>query len=189
MAGDLAELSDAALVVGIARWRSEALAEAYRRHGGAVFATAVRVLGERGGAEDVTQAVFSALWDQADRFDPDRGSLRSFLLSMAHARAVDVLRNEGRRRAREERVAGMADAPYDLEREVTDWAVAAQVRDALGTLSAPERQVIEMAYFGGHTYREVAALLGQPEGTVKSRIRTGLCRLRGALVELGVGPQ
>ena len=188
MGTNLAELSDAALVLGIARWRSEALGEAYRRHGGAVFALAAQVLENRSGAEDVTQTVFTHLWDQAERFDPERGSLRSFLLTMAHARAIDIWRSEGRRRAREERVARMAEAPYDLEREISDWAVAGEVRDALACLSDLERQAIQMAYFSGHTYREVATILGQPEGTIKSRIRSGLARLREALAEAGVGP-
>lgn len=185
MAAPPEEMSDAALVVAIGRWREDALAEAYRRHGGAVFALAARVCGDRGRAEDVTQLVFSTLWEQADRFDPERGSLRSYLLTMAHRRAVDLLRTEGRRREREERVGALAGAPYDLEREVWDLAVSERVRAALGDLAPGERRAIEMAYFGGHTYREVAALLGEPEGTVKSRIRYGLQRLRVALTDVG----
>lgn len=186
---DLQGLSDAALVVAIGRWRHDALAEAYRRHGGAVFALALRIGGNRDRAEDVAQTVFSTLWDQADRFDPERGTLRSYLLTMAHRRSVDVLRSEGRRRDREARLAGLADAPYDLEREVWDLAVVERVRDALETLGPGERQAIEMAYFGGRTYREVANLLGEAEGTVKSRIRGGLRRLRVALVDVGAVEQ
>jgi RNA polymerase sigma-70 factor (ECF subfamily) len=179
-------MSDAALTVAIGRWRQEALAEAYRRHGGAVFALARRVLGGSPGAEDVTQSVFAVLWDQPQRFEPDRGSLRSFLLTMAHRRAVDLVRSEERRRGREARVASTAEAPYDLEHEVWDLTVSAHVRDALGQLAPAEREVIEMAYFGGRTYREVAEVLGYPEGTVKSRIRSGLQRLRTTLVATGV---
>jgi RNA polymerase sigma-70 factor (ECF subfamily) len=183
---DVGQMSDAALVVAIGRWRPEALAEAYRRHGGAVFALAQRVLAGRGGAEDVTQGVFTSLWDQPDRFDAERGSLRSFLLTMAHRRSVDVIRSEERRRDREARLATSVEAPYDIEHQVWDLTVAEHVRAAVGRLSGPERQVIEMAYFGGRTYREVAAILGHPEGTVKSRIRSGLQRLRAALVESGM---
>lgn len=186
---DLSEVSDAALVMAIARWRQEALAEAYRRHGGAVYGTAYRILANKEAAEDVVQTVFTALWDRADRYDPDRGSLRSFLLTMAHGRAIDALRSERGRKDRETRVGRQAGAPYDLEREVWDLTVAQQVRDALAHLSEGERQAIEMAYFGGHSYREVAEMLGQPEGTVKSRIRSGLTRLRGALVAAGVAAQ
>ncbi|HVA44085.1 MAG TPA: sigma-70 family RNA polymerase sigma factor [Acidimicrobiales bacterium] len=186
MGPDLQTLSDPALVVAIGRWRPDALAEAYRRHGGAVFSLAQRVLGDRARAEDVTQTVFTSLWESADRFDPERGSLRVFLLTMGHRRAIDMIRSDGRRRVREERLASQAEAPYDLEREVWDITVADQLRQALGGLSEGERQAIGMAYFGGHTYREVAELLGQPEGTVKTRIRNGLQRLRIALAETGV---
>jgi RNA polymerase sigma-70 factor (ECF subfamily) len=93
------------------------------------------------------------------------------------------------RREREQRdAAATADAGYDLEREVLDLSVADEVREALTVLSPGERRAIELAYFGGHTYREVASLLDEPEGTVKSRIRSGLRRLRGALVDAGITP-
>ena len=183
MVPELQTQSDASLVVAIGRWRHEALAEAYRRHGGAVFALAQRVLGDRTRAEDVTQTVFTNLWEAADRYDPERGTLRVYLLTMAHRRAIDMMRSEGRRRTREERLATQAEAAYDLEREVWDLAVADRLRQALGRLSEGERQAIGMAYFGGHTYKEVADLLGQPEGTIKTRIRTGLTRLRAALAD------
>lgn len=186
MEADLEQLSDAALVVSIGRWRPEALAEAYRRHGGAVFALALRVVRDRGRAEDVTQVVFTALWDSAEGFDPDRGTLRSYLLTLAHRRAVDVVRSEERRRHREDRLGHMAEAPYDLERQVWDLALGERVRSALDALPGAERQAIEMAYFGGHTYREVSTLVGAPEGTIKSRIRSGLLRLRAALADVGV---
>ncbi len=179
---DVHDLSDATLVVGIGRWRQEALAEAYRRHAGAVFALARRLLSEGSLAEEIVQEVFLRLWNDPDRFDPERGSLRSFLLAQTHGRAVDMLRSETSRRRREERDARRtAESGYDLEHEVWDLAVADHVKDALATLSDDERRPIELAYFGGHTYREVAMILGQPEGTVKSRIRLGLSSLRSAL--------
>lgn len=184
---DVRDASDVWLVVGIARFREDALAETYRRHGGAVFALARRLTGERALAEEVVQEVFLRLWNEPDRFDPERGSLRSYLLAHAHGRSVDLIRAETSRRNREDRDARLtAESGYDLEREVWDLAVADQVRDALDTLSDGERTAIELAYFGGHTYREVAALLEQPEGTVKSRIRAGLVRLRVAMNEAGV---
>lgn len=184
---DLREASDAKLVVAIGRYSQEALAEAYRRHGGAAFGLAQRLVGDRSMAEEVVQEVFLRLWNDPEKFDPDRGTLRSYLLAQTHGRSVDLVRSESSRRRREEREARMnAESGYDLEREVIDMAMGDQIRAALATLADGEREAIELAYFGGHTYREVAAMLGQPEGTVKSRIRSGLTRLRSALVETGV---
>lgn len=185
---DYRDASDAALVVAIGRWQQAALAEAYRRHGGAVFALARRLLGERAHAEEVVQEVFLRLWNAPERFDPGRGSLRSYLLAQAHGRAIDLLRAERARRLREDRDArATAGAGYDLEREVMDLAVAEHVKAALDGLPTGERRAIELAYFGGHSYREVAVLLDEPEGTVKSRIRSGLRRLRAGLAAAGIG--
>lgn len=182
---EVRDAGDAALVVAIGRWREEALAEVYRRHGGAVYSLARRVLGDAGRAEEVVQEVFLRLWNHPERFDADRGSLRSFLLANAHGRAVDQLRADASRRRREERDAReTATAGYDIEHEVWDLALAEQVKAALGELPDDEKRAIELAYFGGHTYREVATLLAQPEGTVKSRIRTGLRRLHQSLAAL-----
>lgn len=188
----LKEMGDTALVVAIGRWRDDALAEVYRRHGGSVYSLARRVLGDDARAEEVVQEVFLRLWQHPDRFDPDRGTLRSFLLAAAHGRAVDLLRSESSRRDREMREArSAATAGYDIEREVWDLTLAEQVKAALAELAPDERRAIELAYFGGHTYRQVAVLLGQPEGTVKSRIRTGLRRLQSNLARVtstGVEP-
>ncbi|MCB1014437.1 MAG: sigma-70 family RNA polymerase sigma factor [Acidimicrobiales bacterium] len=185
---DLADLGDAALVFAVARYEQAALAEVFRRHGGAVHGLARRLLREDAAAEEVAQEVFLRLWRQPDRYDPDRGSLRSFLLAQAHGRAVDVIRSEESRRRREERDARRAvDAGYDLEREVWDLEVSERLGGALGELPEEQRSAIVLAYFGGYTYREVAGILGAPEGTVKSRIRSGLSQLRGALDALGIG--
>jgi RNA polymerase sigma-70 factor, ECF subfamily len=185
---DIRDVSDATLVVAIGRYRQEALAEAYRRHAGAVFALSRRLLVDRTLAEEVVQEVFLRLWNRPEKFDPDRGSLRSFLLAQTHGRSVDILRSEVSRRQREQRDArATAEAEYDIEHAVVDLAVADNVREALSVLPAGERAAIELAYFGGHTYREVATLLHEPEGTVKSRIRSGLRRLRTVLVDSGIG--
>jgi RNA polymerase sigma-70 factor (ECF subfamily) len=181
------EVSDAQLVISIARFSEVALAEAYRRHGGAVYGLAKRVLNNAAEAEDVTQEVFLRLWNQPDRYDAARGSLRSFLLAQAHGRAVDAVRSSTARRARESREAlRTAEAGYDMQHEMWDLAVAEHVAGALGELPEEERRAIELAYFDGHTYRTVAQLLGQPEGTVKSRIRNGMRRMRAALADRGV---
>jgi RNA polymerase sigma-70 factor (ECF subfamily) len=182
------DLSDSALVLAIGRYQNEALAEAYRRHAGAVYGLARRLLADKRLAEEVVQEVFLRLWNQPERFDPERGSLRSFLLTNTHGRSTDLLRSEGARRAREEREArATANKGYDLEHEVWDLAMADRVRRALHALPEGERQAIDLAYFGGHTYREVAEMLDEAEGTVKSRIRSGLKRLRGELQSAGVG--
>jgi RNA polymerase sigma-70 factor (ECF subfamily) len=184
---DLRGLSDAQLVVAIGRFHQDALAEAYRRHAGAAFGLALRIVNDRSMAEEVVQEVFLRLWNAPERFDADRGSLRAYLLAQTHGRSVDVVRAETARRGREERDARRtAESGYDLEREVYDLTLAEHVREALDDLGDAERAAIELAYFGGHTYREVAVLLGQAEGTVKSRIRSGLGRLRASLVESGV---
>lgn len=181
-----AALDDAALLVAIGRWRQEALAEVYRRHGGATFSLARRVLVDRSLAEEVTQDVFMRLWTEPEAFDQRRGTLRSYLLMMAHRRAVDRLRQDTARRDREVRAARRrATSGYDLEQEVADLVVAAQLKEALEVLTPDERQAIELAYFGGQTYRQVATSLGEPEGTIKSRIRSGLGQLREALGSAG----
>jgi RNA polymerase sigma-70 factor (ECF subfamily) len=183
---DLHAASDARLVVAIGRFHHDALAEAYRRHGAAAFGLALRIVADRALAEEVVQEVFLRLWNEPEKFDPARGSLRSYLLAHTHGRGVDLVRAESARRAREQREARRkTDAGYDLEREVYELTLAEHVRHALTDLTDGERDAIELAYFGGHTYREVAAMLGEPEGTVKSRIRAGLGRLRASLVASG----
>jgi RNA polymerase sigma-70 factor (ECF subfamily) len=187
---DLTLSSDAALVVAIGRWREDALAEAYRRHAGAVFALSRRLLSDPTLAEEVVQEVFLRLWDAPEKFDAERGSLRSYLLAQCHGRSVDLIRSEQSRRNRELKDhRQQAEAGYDLEHEVWDLAVAEHVRDAIAGLPTEERRAVGLAYLGGHTYREVAVLLDQPEGTVKSRIRAGLRRMRSGLADAGVGAQ
>jgi len=186
---DIEQASDANLVVAVGRWHERALAEVYRRHGGAVHALARRILRSDPPAEEITQEVFLDLWNHPEKFDAQRGTLRSFLLARTHGKSVDYVRSEMSRRRREEKTSReTATAGYDIDREVWDMAVAEQVQEALGALPDELRQPIELAYFGGHTYREVAQMLDEPEGTVKSRIRSGLGRLRINLAERGVQP-
>jgi len=186
---DVEQASDANLVVAVGRWHEPALAEIYRRHGGAVHALSRRMLRSDPLAEEVTQEVFLDLWRYPEKFDAQRGTLRSFLLARTHGKSVDVVRAEESRRRREDRsTRETATATYDIDREVWDLTVAEQVKDALGALPDDLRRPIELAYFGGRTYQEVAVLLDQPEGTVKSRIRSGLGHLRVNLMERGIEP-
>ena len=127
------DLSDAQLAVAIGRFRDDALAEAYRRHGGAVFALARRVTGDSGDAEDVTQEVFLRLWNQPDRFDADRGSMRSFLLAQSHGKAVDLVRSRTARARREERDARALFVFIGAEPH-TQWLEGTLVRDEKGFL-------------------------------------------------------
>jgi RNA polymerase sigma-70 factor (ECF subfamily) len=130
------------------------------------------------------------LWNQPERFDPARGSLRSFLLAQTHGRSIDRLRADTARRGREDRDSRLtATRAYDVELEAADLVVAEHVRAALGVLTDNERSVVELAYFGGHTYSEVAAMLQTPPGTVKSRMRSALTKLRHELVTAGVVEQ
>lgn len=188
MTSELREASDAALVLGVARYRDDALAEVYRRHGGPVFGLARRLLNDSSRAEEVVQEVFLRLWRAPDRYDPDRGSLRSFLLAHCHGRSVDMLRADAARRRREDAQLPLSEQTPDIAEEVWDIALSGFVREALQELPEGERIAIEQAYFGGRTYREVAEILGEAEGTVKSRIRSGLRRLRDRLQAVGVTP-
>ena len=136
-------------------------------------------------ADDVVQEVFVRLWTRADRFDGERGSLRSYLLAQTHGRSLDLVRAEASRRRREEREArdarGSRGPSDDVEQQVVQRSVADEVQAALATLPESERAAVELAYLGGLPYREVATRLGIPEGTAKSRIRAGLSHLRQAL--------
>ncbi|MHB8438207.1 MAG: sigma-70 family RNA polymerase sigma factor [Acidimicrobiales bacterium] len=180
-------VSDATLVVAIGRWQEAALAEIYRRHGAAVHNLATRVLGSPHLADEVTQEVFVDLWNRPEQFDAGRGSLRTLLVTKAHGRAVDVVRAEVARTSREQRsVLEQGRGGYDLDHYVWDLAIADQVKGAVEALPAAERIAIEMAYYEGMTYRQVAEVLATPEGTIKTRIRSGLRRLRGGLIKQGV---
>ena len=160
-------------------------------------ATAPRVLGlirrlliDAAQSEEVAQEVFLRLWDEPHRYDADRGALRSFLLRQAHSRAVERVRAEEARRRREERVdREAAPSPPDVEQQALAGLGHEALADALAGLSEGERQAIVLAYFGGHSYREVAARLDLPEGTVKSRIRLGLAKLADRLDAAGLRTQ
>lgn len=183
---EIQDASDAQLVVAVAQSDQAALAELYRRHGGATLALASRLLNDRTMAQDVVQEVFVYLWNQPTQFDANRGALRSWLMMKTHTKAVDALRSSHSRSQREFRdINDRSSVDYDLELQVWDLAVADRVKSALGELSEGERRAVDLAYFGGYSYREVAEILDQPEGTIKSRIRSGLKSMRRHLLDLG----
>lgn len=186
--GPVSLLPDAELIGEMTAGRAEALEEAYRRHAAAVLGLARRVIGDLSLAEEVVQEVFVRLWRRPDRFDASRGTLRSYLLIDTNGRAIESVRSNTARRSREERYVRLDASPLpNVEDEVTGLVIADHLQDALGRLTDGEREAIELAYYGGHTYREVAQIVGAPEGTVKSRIRSGLMRLRDQLLAIDVG--
>lgn len=147
-----------------------------------VHGIVLRVVRDPSMAEEVTQEVFVEIWRLAPRYDAERGSARSWAATIAHRRAVDRVRSEESRRRREETEGRQQPAAFDSVSEtVGDDLERERVAKALDSLSPPQREAVALAYYGGHTYREVAALLDVPEGTVKTRIRDGLIRLRDTL--------
>ena len=164
-----------------------ALGECYDQYSSFVFGLARRVIGDRRAAEDVTQDVFLHLWERADHFDPDRGGLRTWLGTLAHRRAVDHVRREEARRRRTAKVGNQASVAPDVEEMAVAIVTAERVRSALDELPPEQREAIQLAYFEGKTYCEVAVELGIPEGTAKSRMRLGLAKIADALEREGVG--
>jgi RNA polymerase sigma-70 factor (ECF subfamily) len=182
MPRDLAHLSDEALVALVARSDETALAELYDRFGRVAYGLARRILRDDALAEDAVQEAFLAAWRSASRFVPERAKASTWLLTLVHRRAVDLVRREERRRAESlgderEEVVGATDEAVWLryERE--------RVQGALRKLPDQQREAIELAYYGGFTQSELADRLGQPVGTIKSRMFTGLSRLRDLLAE------
>ena len=167
-----------------------ALRQAYREHAAAVLGLASRVLGNETLAEDVVQEVFVRLWERPEQFDPKRGRLRTYLLAMAHSRAVERLRAEDsqRRRAEAARREPVDSSSADLGRAFAAHEAGSAVRRALAGLPVDQRTAIQMAYFDGYSYREVALALAEPEGTVRSRIRSGMQKMRAALQAEEVAP-
>ena len=175
-------------MVAIGRWREDALAEVYRRHGGAAYALARRLLNDSDLAEEILQEVFLRLWNTPSGSTPSAGACAPTCWRRPTDASVDLLRSETSRRRREEREARESTSfGDDIEREVIDLTVSEKVKEVVAGLPTDERQAIELAYFGGHTYRQVAVMLEAPEGTVKSRIRSGLRRLRKDMAEAGLG--
>jgi RNA polymerase sigma-70 factor (ECF subfamily) len=180
--------TDEALLAAVARGEPAALAALHARYAGAVAAVALRIVGDRAAAEEVTQEAFLRVWLRARAFDPARGRAAGWLLALARHEAIDHARRRRRQPATlpsteltDLLLARVADPQADLERAVVLAERRRAIAAALGALPAPQRAVIEQLYFGDLTHAEAADRLGVPLGTVKSRLALALRRLRAAL--------
>jgi RNA polymerase sigma factor (sigma-70 family) len=182
MARDLAHLSDEALVALVARADDSALAELYDRFGRAAYGLSLRIVRDPALAEDAVQEAFLAVWRSAARFVPERAKASTWILTLVHRRAVDLVRREQLRRAEPLEA---APHPSGQATEEQAWLGLQRVRvqQALRRLPDQQREAIELAYYGGFTQSELADRLGEPLGTIKSRMFTGLARLREVLSE------
>ena len=164
----------------------DAFDELYRRYAGAAYGVALRVTAQDLIAQEVVQEAFLAVWRAPEAFDPARGTFRTFFLSLVHHRAVDAVRREERLRRRSERVSNLEpvlgeDVAEDVVEDAYLGGRRKEVREALGTLPADQRRVLELAYFGGKTQVVIAEELGIPVGTVKTRTLAAMRKLRAAL--------
>jgi len=173
------DVEDGELAARVIDREEAALRALFDRYGGAVKSAAARVLRDEALADDVVQDTFVGFWNAPERYDSQRGTLRTFLLTIAHRRAVDIVRSEVARSRRE--AAPPEPDHYDVSEEVWSRNLSETVRDALTELTDDERAAISLAYLEGLSYVEVARRLGQPEGTVKSRIRVGMRKLSSSL--------
>ena len=179
-------LTDSALVARCAGGDESALAALYDRYSSVAYGLAMRIVRDAALAEDVVQEAFLAAWRGASRFDESRSKVSTWLLSLVHHKAVDVVRREEARPKPASEDAPERPDDADVAREVVRADDAAAVRRALVQLTAPQRQVLELAYFGGLTQSELAEHLGEPIGTIKSRTHAALGRLRELLDGAGV---
>ncbi len=180
--------SDDELLAAVGRRDETAVAALYDRYGRLAFSVAYRILGDQGAAEDVVQDAFLSVWRRAASFQPGRGSVRTWLLSIVHHRAIDRLRGTAGRARRDtaleevDRVAALDDPWRDVELTLQRDVL----KKGLATLPEEQRRTIELAYFGGYTQTEIAGAMGVPVGTVKGRMRIGLQKLRALLSGGGV---
>jgi RNA polymerase sigma-70 factor, ECF subfamily len=178
---------DSELAAALQRGEPRAVEALYDRYSRLAFGLASRMITDRAAAEDVVQDAFLRVWRNANTYDPTRGSLRSWLLSIVHHRAIDQLRRSAGRQT---------DAPLDAMERLTPEAFAVEstdadrieIRNGLAALPEAQRQTLELAYFGGLTHVEIALKTGVPLGTVKGRMRMGLEKLRSHLQEKGIDP-
>lgn len=173
----------AALIKGVAEGDQQSLSALYDATSGLVYGLILRILGDTATAEEVLMDVFMQVWRQAARFDDERGAPLAWLTTLARSRAIDRLRagKQDKQRETSLETAGQHSVPADMEQLVAASEMRETVRAALDTLAVEQRQVIELAYYRGLSHSEIAAELGQPLGTVKTRTRLGMIKLRELL--------
>jgi RNA polymerase sigma-70 factor, ECF subfamily len=180
-------LADEELMPWIGRKDAEAFEVFYDRHGGAAYSLAYRILGERGAAEDCIQEAFISIWRSGGRFDPTRGSVRSWTLSIVRNRAIDQLRSKAGKAPKmtfdDDEIIESRPSEELTDEEAMRHETATEVRGALSQLPDEQSKVIQLAYFGGFSQSEIAGMLNVPLGTVKGRMRLGLEKIRGELAE------
>ena len=170
----------------VQRGDARAFEAIYDRHGAAAFSLAYRIAGNRNAAEDIVQEAFLSVWRAGVRYKPERGNLRSWLLSVVHNRAIDALRRSAvhnRRQVDAEGIEERKAAPELTDVEAVRREEAQTVRNAMERLPQDQLRVVELAYFGGFTHSQIAEMLGEPLGTVKGRMRLALDKMRDGLGE------
>jgi RNA polymerase sigma-70 factor (ECF subfamily) len=190
MTDRLPPTSDSLLAQRIRSGDREALGELYDRYASVALATALRVVADREQAEDLVHDSFVAVWQKIDRFDPMRGSLRAWLLTVVRNRAIDRLRAGRASIAIEDAddQSLLRTSPNPTWEAAIAHQSATELRNAIESLPSEQRQAVELAYFGGNTYREIAVLTNVPLGTANGRLRLALAKLREALQETDAAP-
>jgi RNA polymerase sigma-70 factor, ECF subfamily len=173
-------LADEDLISMVEAADAEAFATLYDRHSRAAFSLAYRMMGERQASEDLVQDAFLKVWQGASGYRADRGSVRTWILSIVHNRGIDQIRSQASRRRTQEKIEASAPRSQPSEAFAQTWRNSQrdQVREALNTVPPEQLKILELAYFSGYTHVEISDLLGLPLGTVKGRMRLGLKKIR-----------
>jgi RNA polymerase sigma-70 factor (ECF subfamily) len=186
-AAEISRLADEELMALVDRKDPIAFEVLYDRHGGAAFSLAYRIVGDRSLAEDTSQEAFLSIWRSKARFDRARGSVRSWVLSVVRNRAIDALRRGGANAPKldqdDDAALEVRESAERTENEALRRETSSELRGALNALPEEQSKVIELAYFGGFSHREIAEMVGQPLGTVKGRMRLGLEKIRAEIAE------
>jgi len=186
MGRDLAHFTDEALLSLVASSDDQALAELYDRFGGVAYGLAFRILRDESLAQDAVQEAFLAVWRTADRFLAERAKASTWILTLVHRRAVDLVRRQERRRGEPLESVPEPVASEQVEEQATIRFQRQVVQEALRRLPPEQREALELGYYAGLTQSELAERLGQPLGTIKSRMFTGLTRLKDLLAQAGL---